>query len=356
MLNQYWYSGGVIKPPIGLIMGTTGDVPENWVSFTAADGKFLRGTSSDVTAGTSGNRYGLSVTAKTGGSHTGSQVSASKHMHMWGDNQGAGTYSPTYDSSNVGAHSGHTMTVGYRPDYTTIKLIQAQGDAKFEINNIGFASQHMPDQQLHSTLNNGRMIYASTSTGSSGGAWGSSSNSSSVTESHDHHSAASTQRQANVQTDFYGTVTASKYQRNESGTTHDHINNGVPSFSYNHYYTILRAIQILDPKKLDGIIGMYIGNGIPDKWELVSVTPNRYLRCNVDGEGSLHGNGDSVYMSGSFSSTSHYHYINLIESGEHARDWGKGYHSGAYAHNHTYSGSQAYHPERYNVKFIRYVG
>jgi hypothetical protein len=115
----------------------------------------------------------------------------------------------------------------------------------------------------------------------------------------------------------------------------------------------VRAFEIIDDRKIEGLIGMYTGAGVPDKWEVVAAFDGRYLQFTTTGTGTSTG-ANTVGISGTTGTSSHSH--SFTGYWEPATVSSTITHSNSVSHAHSYSGTLGYHPEPYYVKFIRYIG
>ena len=108
-------------------------------------------------------------------------------------------------------------------------------------------------------------------------------------------------------------------------------------------------------QNIEGLIGMWAQAGIPDKWELVAALVNRFLVFSDTGAGETAGNNTASF-SGGTDSRSHSHSASGWRVASNQICSGCG-HTGSVSHSHGFSRSgQSYLPERYHIKFIRYVG
>jgi hypothetical protein len=334
---------GILVPPLGLIMGTTSIVPANWLAFTAPNGLFLKGTDSDATAGTTGSRSSLTTSTGSGGSHA---TGTSQPICDWGHWAASNDNSPSSDTGGVGSHSGHSITTNYRPGSNKLILIQAQEEAEFTTNMIGFSTADLSANHIAFTnFNNSNLLEGGTSIGTT--ALSKSTNTTgSKSDSHDHFVSSSSGSWVEDLSVRYTSTAGAGGNHNHSG--------GTPSISHSARTVLLRAWELFDVEKMDGIIGMYIGAGIPDGWQLVSECVGQYVKCSATGNGSQSGGANTVTFSGSTGNKSHSHSYSGSDTGleEDARI----HHSNSISHNHSYSATKAYEPERYNIKFVRYIG
>ena len=349
MHKPWWFAtAGKVKVPAGLILAAKDgiDLGSDWSVWSAANGYFLRGTDSDAVVGTTGSRYALSENSLDGGQHSGS----------WGGNRivaGYGEYSsntplrgnPSGDAAAEQGRHKHTVSVNGRPGYVRTRLIQAQNNAPVPIGAIMFGTAANAKQVLYS-FTGGRYFYAGSSV-STGGDYYAFSGVQTVSDGHDHHNPVSTAPTGVTLGDGYPTGVSA------AGGNHDHNDTGSLTMSFNLARCILRAFDIIDQKNIEGLIGMWAQAGIPDKWELVAATVNRFLMFSDTGAGTIAGNNTASF-SGQLQSSSHYHSYtgssvgNLVAS--------RITHPGVINHTHGFSATKTYYPERYHIKFIRYIG
>lgn len=340
MLNPWWFTTNQgIKVPAGLVIGAMNgiDLGTDWTVWTNANGRFLRGTTGAVSTG---SRYGLSANSGAGGGHSGGWGPYVANRGHSGVSSSSSGY-PSDDTASVGEHSNHSVSVSYRPSYSACRLIQAQNDAPVPIGGIMFGDAANPDQRAN-PLTNGRLLYASTGVGT-GGASQSAGNSGYQSGSHDH--------EVNVTRDIDSVVTAYT-SVGDAGGSHNHSVSSL-SVSANLARCYLRAFEILDEKKIKGLIGMWpSASAIPDGWTLVANMNQRFLILDANGTGTTGSSNSTVSFSGSLSNVGHSHSF----SGSLFAKAMRVAHSAVIYHNHSFAATKSYLPERYNIKFIKFTG
>jgi len=346
MLRPWWYATqGAINVPAGLILAAKDgiDLGTDWSVWTDADGKFLRGTDSDSVVATTGSQSYPTRTSNGGGSHNGG--SGRPLIYDWGTSRYGASHprSPSEHTNYVGNHS-HTIALTYVPAYEQTRLIQAQNDSPIPVGAIMFGDAANTKQTPYS-FNADRLFRANTAVGS--GLETKSVGVGSGSDSHSHFSYVSQTAGSIVS---YGINTS----MGGGGGSHNHGQSSLvvtPSLAR----CTLRAFDIIDQKNIEGLIGMWAQAGVPDKWELVAAMTDKFLTFSSTGEGGIAGN-DTVSFSGSTSSRGHSHSAGGWRTGSNQVCSGCG-HTGSVYHSHSFSRSGApYLPERYHIKFIRYVG
>ena len=358
MQNFWWRAGQEIPiPPVGLIMGTTSVVPTNWTTVDTVGSRFLKGTSQDPNssatdaAGKTGARSGLSASSGSGGGHSsGNQLRVWKRGYnlLYTNNQ----RNPSRDKENAGTHSGHSVTAAYRPGSCDLKLIEALENAEFAESLIGFSTENLPDQTAYNSFNDtvgtrGLRSHTATIITESGKAVNTSG---SVNNSHNH--------EVNVTSNSWVEIDQTPYESvSAGGGAHTHRSNSISVTNYTPKTVLMRAWQLANVKKMDGVIGMWTGMGIPEQWELVIEAIGRYVIFNASGVGQITGD-NTLDFSGTLSTTGSGHshvFNNIMSNGQ--RETAPIPHSSTHYHTHTYSRTNyGYEPERFYIKFIRYTG
>lgn len=344
--KQNWFRTGIsgVIIPSGVIVGLnpTDPVPENWELWEGANGYFLKGTSSDIQVGTTGARSGLSLRTYDGGGHDGGTSQEVANFGYY-DYCSTNCNSPSRDYSSQGNHTGHDMNVYYRPRGSRLRLIRAVTNSPVPIGAVMFSTESNADQTLFSTFNSDSgLLEAGTSTGIIS-AQASASDTDYRSYSHDHY--------RSVNNSAWSVISGAYTSVSSSGPNHNH-SGGNPSISHNLIRATVRAYEILDENKIGGLIGMWIGSGVPSGWELVASFDGKYLAFSDTGDGSSTGN-NTVAISGVTGSSGHSHSYSgsagFSETSAIA-------HSNTVYHAHSYSAGRSYEPERYYIKFIRYLG
>lgn len=337
------HSASDILVPENLILGLKAGaaVPEDWTTFSAADGLFLKGTDSDLDVGTPGARSSVSVSTGSGGSHSGSAAASMKFISYYS----TCTYScgdTKASSSSVGGHSGHSVPITYRPPAAGLRLIRATKKTPVPLAAIMFGlaahSGQTPYNLFNSAAETPLMASAVTTLE---GETRSASTTSSRSYSHVHWYSEVTRCQG---------VTTAFTSYSAGGPSHTH-SGGTPSITQNLLRATVRAFEIIDERKIEGLIGMWAGSGVPDGWTIVAALVGRYLVFSATGDGSSTGD-NTISVSGSTGSSSHNHGF----SGSEYNIVANLHHSNNLSHSHSYSASPAYEPERYLIKFIQYTG
>jgi hypothetical protein len=337
------HAGTGVFAPDGLILGlkVNADIPTDWSSFTTADGNFLKGTDSDAVVGTSVGRSSVSISSGSGGGHNngpGAEVVMVGYYSHCNDNCGNTMASGSY----VGDHSGHSVPITYRPASVGLKLIQATKKTTVPPGSIMFGLASNPFQAAYSLLNGatGRPLAAAASTGL-------------ISEV---KSAGTTSSRSYSHGHWYGdvkqclSITTTYTSYSSSGPSHTH-SGGTPSITPNLLRAAVRAFEIIDGRKIEGLIGMWVDAGVPDGWQVVASLVGKYLIFSTSGTGSSSGN-NTITVSGTTGGSSHSHSF----GGSQYNQSSPLPHNGSVSHSHSYSGSPAYEPERFHVKFIQFVG
>ncbi len=337
---QYHSYGGLVVP-VGLILGLASGaaLPDGWAIFSDADGLFLKGTDSDAAVTTTGTRSSLTASTGTGGSHSGS--SAAQHI-MAGyysyANTDNGSVMPS--GSSVGGHSGHSVPITYRPRSARALLIRASEATKVPLHSIMFGTA-ASSQSPYALFND--ELECPLSAGATGVVSETRSASTSSSKSYSHsHWYGDTKQKAGVE----GCYTSAS----ASGPSHTH-SGGTPTISHNLRRAVVRAFEIIDETKIEGLIGMWAGVGVPTGWELVASFVGCYLVFSSTGTGAVSGD-NTVTVSGSVGNSSHSHFGGWNSFAACSPL----HHSNSLSHNHSYNSSLSYEPERYNIKFIRCMG
>ncbi len=341
-LNNWWRCSPSIRPPEGIIVGIDSSdvVPDNWSSYTVADGLFLKGTDSDTTVGTTRAATSLSLTVGTAGAHS---DSANEKVKC-GNNSGT-SYSPSKDFDSKGAHATHIVPVNYTPIKNNIVLIQAGASARFESSLLMFSTGA---QEKHTQLS----IFDDTNgllcTGSITGTIAATKSTGTTSSASDYHRHRKDVNYNGLAIDKNVYTTGGDY----AGGTHTHTG-GTPTVTPAHKKAMLRLWKIVGASEMEGLIGMWVGTGIPDKWELVTETVNNYISFTRSGSGESSGN-NTVTISGTTGTKTHSHSFSGLITEDAIFTLIP--HSDSLAHNHIYSGTKGYEPARLHVKFIRYKG
>lgn len=349
MPNKSWNfsTGGAPKVPANLILGLKEGVSlePGWSLWTTANNYFLTGTTNNTLVGTTLASSTVSMTSNTRGGHSsGGGIGA--YEHCSGSTSGCpsscGDWS--WNGSSYGDHH-HHLTGGYIPDKNQIKLIQASDVLPFPIGGLGFSTTNLPDQVAFSVFNNnpsGHLFAGSSSavvSGSNSLTFGSGS-----INSHNHHTSYNTRVCSGVASGYPASINSSSY-------THDHSTSGL-SITADLKRAALRAWEIVDADKMDGIIGMWTGATIPDGWELVTEVDDRLIQCSSVGSAAAVGAGTLSVSSGT-NNKSHSHSTSGTAGYVIV---GTGYHT-SLSHNHSVSNSHTdWKPAQYFIKFIRYIG
>lgn len=346
MPNKLWnfsLSKGLLIPT-GLIVGIKdgASYDNDWIRFTDADGRWLKGTDADGSVGGLGSRSSLSVGSGSGGAHVGVQSPDIRERAWSGKVCNDECYSTSNDNTNQGNHSGHTVNVNYIPKACKLKLIQAVADTNLPLGAIMFGDSANSDQTLFTTFtSHGGYLKADTATGVANAAQ-SFGSIGSVSDYHDH--------EQSLYMNAWGVAT-SYTSITSGGGSHNHAGSSL-SVSENLARCAMRAFEIIEERKIEGLIGMWASPGTPDGWSTVANMTDRFLRFAATGDGSTAGN-NTVSFSGSLGNTSHSH----TPSGSSWGDVTGIPHSASISHSHTFSKSgHSYQPERYLIKFVRFDG
>lgn len=338
--NQRWHGlGGVASIPAGLILGLKpgASPPADWSVWSSADGRFLKGTSSDTTINTTANANSISYTSGNGGSHVGSTGYVSWYGYS---GTGSNENSPSADLSSQGNHY-HSVVASHTPTSNRFKLVQAGAGAKLVAGLVGFSTEDLV-KHIPYTDFDGSSGYLQANTATGTGAASSSAYLNSASDYHDHVSSNTTSSNS--------TLAGSYTSSGGGGGSHPHSVTS-PSISASLAQTLVRAFEVLDISDIDGLIGIWVSTGaIPDGWELADQLTDRYLRFSATGNGAQSGN-NTMTVSATSGYSSH---------GSHLSGWSSSYdeaadvpHNSTESHRHSASGSGSYQPNRYHVKFIR---
>lgn len=341
-LQRHGMGQGVWAPEnliLGLKAGAA--VPTDWTVFSDADNKFLKGTDSDAVVETTGARSSFSVSTGSGGSHSGGSAANHRYANYYSSCSGdCGHVNPS--GSSVGSHSGHSIAITYRPPAAKLKLIQATVKTKIPASAIMFGLAANSDQTLYDLLNDeADTPLMAASTTEIAAQIKSAGNSSSRSYSHSHWYSANNQKLH---------ILSCYESYSSGGPSHNH-SGGTPSITHALERATVRAFEIIDQEKITGLIGMWIGAGVPDGWEIVAALVGKYLVFSTTGDGSSSGN-NTISVSGSTGGSSHSHGF----GGSANASCSPLHHSNSLSHSHSYSRTAAYEPERYFIKFIRYTG
>lgn len=342
--SHWWFGAGNVIAPVGLILGLREGLglEPGWDLFTSANGLFLKGTNSDSTVGTTGSRSSIVLNVAQGGQHSGGD-SALVVDRGQGNTCVDTCRSPSRSTTTVGGHSGHAVTLGYRPASTNLKLMIASQRRPIPVGSIMFGTAANSKQSLFSLFNShGGILGAGTATNTSSDQY-SSGTSTGASFPHSHENGSLTQGS--------GLASGSYTSSGSAGSLHYHAG-GNFTVTNNMLRTVVRAFEILDRNSIKGLIGMWAQAGVPSGWELVAELVNRYLYFNAAGAGAQTGNG-TISVNGTTGSIPHSHpyagsggfeVVSYID------------HPGNIYHSHAYSGSLVFESERYHVKFIKYRG
>lgn len=344
MPSNSWFFTGGLAPPEGLIIGLKQgeSVPGGWSTFSSADGYVLKGTDSDVTAGTTDTESTLSLACGSGGSH-----SSGTGQYVGG--YGGYTYcndtcrTPTRDPNSQGAHAGHDVTINFEPAKNKVRLVQAGAGAAFFNGAIMFSLDAKTDHTAFTTFNSSSGFLAADTTTESVAEASSANSTDSASNSHDHVNSNNYQA--------HGAVGGYDTGGGTAGGSHTHTG-GTPSITNGMRKALLRAWELVGASEMEGMIGMYIGSGTPDGWAIVTEVVDYYVGCDAAGTGQQSGD-NTLNISGTTGNTGHSHSFSGSDG-----DWASTIqHSNSVSHGHSYSDSaKAYEPTRYHIKFIKYTG
>jgi hypothetical protein len=345
--SSWFYTQGGILIPEGLILGiNTGiSLPSKWNTFSTADGRYLRGTEVDATAGTTANKGGISVGTSTSGGHNNGP--GSDRIKNFGQTPSAcanNCYPNSMSQSYLGDHS-HSVTITHTPASCNLALVRAEAGAQIFAGAIMFSEIEKADHTaLASFHTHGGLLKAAATVGTTN-AVNSASNTSSSSGDHNHITGIA--RTASGCPEYSNATSHSN-----GGGSHAH-SSSTPSITNNMKRAMLRAYIIVKGKNMDGLIGMYLGAGVPPNWSLVAAANDRFIQFSATGDGSTAGN-DTISISGNTSSNSHSH--GLTGGADTGVCVAFLSHSGSVSHDHSYSGSPSHIADRFFVKFIKYEG
>lgn len=346
MPSSAWKFVGGLLVPAGLIVaydGTTISPTTGWSLFTAANDLFLRGTTDDSVVGTTGTGYGLSLTTSSSGSHNGGPSTEEVLNRGYYSYCTHNCNNPSYNSSSVGGHQ-HSISFNYVPKSNRIALIQAGISAPLPSNAVMFGTSENATQELLDPVSQDAYLYAHASAKAIVAATKIAYTTGNGSDYHSHEIGA-LRTSLSATSSWRSSVSA-------GGGNHTH-SGGTPTITPAHAQIALRAFKILDALKLSGLIGMWVGAGVPSGWSYVAGSNGSMIYLANTGDGTASGD-DTVAISGSSGSSSHSHSYG--SSGSSYEETSIIPHGGSVSHSHSYSGTKSYLPPRYNIKFIRYDG
>lgn len=332
-------------PQNGIIGLNDTTVPTDYTAFSAADGKAIRGTTSDGSIGsTGGSTSAANMTSGSDGAHTGSLDIG---VTNWRQSSGTASYQ-IRDTTSYGNHN-HTIYTTYNPPKNNIKLIQASVDTVIPANGVIWGDSDTTPENLSSfATHNGNagVLHAASTTGTA--AHSNSRTTNTWSQTHDHHLPGTGSRvNAAIALDV-----------STNTMSHDH-NSFSSTATLNLNRIVLKAWSAASEviATTPGVIILYNQAGVPDGWVLCDGTGgtpnlNDYFVYNNGTGGTVTNGGNTVTMSGSTNSRSHSHSysgtpdITGTTVGHNASD----------SHSHTASGTLAYTPPYYYLKFIQYAG
>lgn len=338
--------------PEGLILGLNvgGTLPPGWASFTDADGYYLKGTEDDGEVGTTvaGNNQ-ISGGSNSAGAHN--WQSGTRVYVRSGPSPNCNTCTRVFTGGSQYAHSHTLYANNIVPARNNLNLIIAGEGAEFGEGLIGFATEELQGHTPFDLFNNSvGHLRADPTTGVV--AQSSSGSTSSSGSSHSHNSGCT--QGSNCGNPTETTANNPPHQQNNAGGGHTHSFN--PAVTVNLLRAVVRAFELVEGEEVEGLIGMWAtADPIPDGWELASELNQAYMQNSADGDGTQVGNNTASFGStgtGGHSTPGHgysdnFSGLSLVH--------GLG-HSNSISSSHSGSGSGALQPDRYHIKFIRYVG
>lgn len=343
----YRYGYGALNIiPANMVLGLSGtaSIHTDWVIWTDADSRFLLGATGDGDVATTINVSGISRTVGSAGGH-GTSGGTTNVANYAGDDAACSTgcRTPKRNTSSRGSHGSHSLSISHTPAMGRLRLIKATTDTVPPIGAVMFGDDVHDVQSPYTTLSN-YYIGAGSTTGivSSSTSAGTTS---SISDSHIHID------QAQGQASYISTNMSTSV--GTAGGSHSH-SGGSPSISLDLKRAAYRAFEIISEKGIHGLIGMWPHTGIPPGWEFVAGMSDRYLFLDSSGTGAQAGN-NTISVSGTTGSNSHAHAFSGASGGSNAR-YTPIYHPSGVSHTHSYSGSSAYRPNSYRIKFLRYIG
>lgn len=338
--------GGFTIPVNGIIGLNDTTVPTDFAAFSAADGKAIRGTTSDGSIGsTGGSTSAANMTSGSGGSHS----TANQDIGVTNWRQSGGTTSfQIRDTSTYGNHT-HTVYTTYNPPKNNIKLIKATAEAKLPAKGVLWSASDTTPENLGSmTSHNGNagVLHAASTTGTGGASQARTTNTWSQT--HDHHLPGQGSRvDAAIALDV-----------STNSMSHNH-NTFTSSLTLNLNRIVLKAWEAAAEviATSPGVIILYDQAGVPDGWVLcdgTNSTPNlnNYFVYNNGTGGTVTNGGNNVSVSGNTNSRSHSHSY----SGTPDITGTTVAHNASSSHSHSANGTLSYTPPYYYLKFIQYTG
>jgi hypothetical protein len=346
MPSSMWsFTSSGLLVPLGLILGLKEGVsiPADWELWSTANDKFLKGTASDAVVGTTGVRSSLSLTVGGGGGHTGASIARVAGYGQGGSCSGSCAGPPSHSGSSVGSHGSHSIGFTYRPASAKLKLIQSVVRTKVPLGAIMLGTGGNPHQTAFSGLDGSKILEAAAATGITSQT-AAANTTGSASDSHSHVYSANTTASGLMS----GAYTSGG---GTGGGSHVHAG-GTPTITESLAKAVVRAFEIIDETKIEGLIGMWADIGVPTGWEVVADFDGRYLVFSPTGTGELSGS-NTVSISGTTGASGHSHSFSGSSGYVFVSDIR---HPNTESHVHGYSGSLSYEPERYHIKFIRYVG
>lgn len=351
-ISAHWYGAGAILLPTGIIIGldSGASTPDGFTVFTDADDYFLIGTDSDSLVGTTNTRdeSALSFNTGYGGLHNGEGLydpNCAGKGWWTTDYSGGPSQYPRRNANYIWDHV-HSVAFNFKPQSNQLKLIQAnRPHNKLPLNGIMFGTEANTSQSLYSTFNNADgYLYAADDTQYA-------SQVIAETDGYTGYTGAAHTHLWNAWAPAYYVSQMSAYSGSLSGGgSHRHSLTallGTPNLRR----ALVRAYKIIDEYAIGALIGMWADTGCPTNWEVVASFDGRFLKFSSTGNGALAGD-DTVNISAGTSTYGHAHTYGTTTTdyATHIQ------HDNSNNHGHAIDEDVSYLPERYHIKFIKYVG
>lgn len=348
--NNRWFGKQAIKIPANFVLGLAPgfSLPPKFGGFSDANGYVLRHTAVDGQVGDKTAGTNITFTSSAGGGHNSSSPRGVLGHHT-DYNCGNNCYS-TY-SLHTGTFGNHTHSVqaAYESNLNNLNLIVTtdntdipEGGVFFSIGDI--IGEGATKYGLFNNNTNG-LLAANAATAVRPAA-GSASFLAAALPSHRHLPSGNKGSQ--------GCPVCGNHVSYHGGVSHTHSPTSL-TMTPNTKRMVFTAWTILAGNKLtklDDIIGMYMGAGVPEKWELVAEIADNCMTFAANSTGASTGT-DTIQINSSSTNSGHNHtysnyYCNSCVGGMR--------HTSTVNHSHTMSINTAYVPPVFKIKFIRYIG
>jgi len=346
--GSWWYTGWVWLPEM-LIVGLADGyaLPSTANDVTSFTDKILCGTTSDLVVGTSQTTTALSLTSGSGGAHSSGSPTSILTEHSIEPISGScpgGCADRSWNGISYGAHT-HSLTGTYTPKKNKLRFIRISQYSPPSIGMILFGDSDSVHEPFTTFNGNSGFLTAGAATSVVNEVRSLTLGSGTLT-SHGHHTSVDTRPASGVLSDKDSLLTA-------GGGAHSDHSLSTLVITPAMKAAAVRAYKLVSRTNCGGLIGIWDQTGpIPPQWSLVASFDGYHLKFAAGATGTLTGN-DTLAISGETGGSAHAHNPYAPYSG--GALVGLGYHT-SLSHTHAVSGSPAYRPDRYFVKFIRYEG